>query len=339
MRRMSRVASSSASIRSRSRAASSKRRSRAKRFSFARSFGSASSSVSHSTPCKRPRRELRSLAARERSELGRLRGADHAVAAPTKIEVPVGAHRARIRRRAQLADQAKLLERRLELRAEHPPFDPFERGEGGLDGRPLTIRAKVRAQSRAQVASTADVENLVVCVAEEIDARAAAVRRTRDCACAGRVAGWSPPTRRGRRPCARRALARGRSGASRISAVASASGNARWHGRASVTKRCESAARFAGWRPSSRRASATVSTTVATTRWSGEPHRLVVEECHVEARVVRDEHAVTGEVEEAPQRGCDGWSPPQLFVAEARQRGDRRLEPLLLDSRASRIAR
>ena len=53
---------------------------------------------------------------------------------------------------------------------------------------------------------------------------------------------------------------------SRISAVASASGSARWHGLASVTKWRESAARFAGRRPRSRLASATVSTTVAATR-------------------------------------------------------------------------
>ena len=109
--------SSSASIRSRRRAASSKRSSRARRFSFARSFGKASSSVSHSTPCSARARELRAPAARQRPELGRLRGADDAVAAAAEIEVPVGPHRPRVRRRAQLADQAQLLERRLELRA------------------------------------------------------------------------------------------------------------------------------------------------------------------------------------------------------------------------------
>ena len=114
-------------MRSRRRAASSKRRSRASRLSLARSFGSASSSVSHVDALERTCRELRPLAARQRPELRRLRGADDAVAATAEIEVPVGTHGARIRGRPQLADQAQLLERRLELRAEHAPFDPLER--------------------------------------------------------------------------------------------------------------------------------------------------------------------------------------------------------------------
>ena len=81
--------------------------------------------------------------------------------------------------RAQLADQPQLLERRLELRAGHAPLDALERAERRLDGRPLPVGAEVRAEPRAQVARAADVQHLVVRVAEEVDARVAAARRTR----------------------------------------------------------------------------------------------------------------------------------------------------------------
>ena len=91
-------------------------------------------------------------------------------------------------------------------------------------------RAEVRAQPRAQVARLADVEHLVVPVAEEVDAGPRRARRARGGACRGRGAGAAPPAPRARRPCARRAPARARSGATKISAVACASGSARWHG-------------------------------------------------------------------------------------------------------------
>src|SRR4051812_3264956 len=42
--------------------------------------------------------------------------------------------------------------------------------DGGLDRRALAVAAEVRAQARAQVASAADVERLVVPVAEQVDA-------------------------------------------------------------------------------------------------------------------------------------------------------------------------
>ena len=46
---------------------------------------------------------------------------------------------ARVRRRAQLADQPHLLERRLELGAEHAPLDPLDGAERGLDRGPLPL--------------------------------------------------------------------------------------------------------------------------------------------------------------------------------------------------------
>src|SRR5205814_6533692 len=72
------------------------------------------------------RRELRTLAALQRPELGRLRRADDGVPAPPQVRIAVGPRRARIRRRPQLADQSQLLERRLELRADDAPFDAIQ---------------------------------------------------------------------------------------------------------------------------------------------------------------------------------------------------------------------
>ena len=67
--------------------------------------------------------------------------------------------------------------------------------------------------------------------------------------------------------------------------------------------------------------------TVAATRLPGQPHRLAVEERHVEARVVRDEHGVAREREEAPDGGRDRRRAPQLVVAQPGERRDRRLQP------------
>ena len=76
----------------------------------------------------------------------------------------------RVRRRAQLPDQAELLDRCLELGAEHPPFDPLDGRERSLDRRPLPVAAEVGAEACAQVACAADVEHRVVAVTEEVDA-------------------------------------------------------------------------------------------------------------------------------------------------------------------------
>ena len=82
----------------------------------------------------------------------------------------VGARSARVRRRAQLAEQAQLLQRRLELRAEHPPLDPLERSERRLHRRPLPAAGEVRAEPGPQLAGAPDVQRLVVPVPEHVDA-------------------------------------------------------------------------------------------------------------------------------------------------------------------------
>ena len=84
--------------------------------------------------------------------------------------MPLRPRHARIAGRTELADQAQLLERRLELGAHHPPLDPLCRCDRRLDGRPLAVAAEVRAQARPQVACPADVEDLVVAAEEEVDA-------------------------------------------------------------------------------------------------------------------------------------------------------------------------
>src|SRR5581483_11386705 len=99
-----------------------------------------------------------------------LRRADDAVAAAAEVHVAVGTRRAGVRGRPQLADQAELVERGLELRAGDAPLDPFERAERRLDRGPLAVGAEVGAEARAQVARAADVQHLVVRVPEEVDA-------------------------------------------------------------------------------------------------------------------------------------------------------------------------
>ena len=335
----SRATSSSASIRSRSRAASSKRRSRASRCSFARSFGRASPSVSHSTPCSAraascARRRLLSGP----SSVG-LRRADDAVAAAAQIDVAVGSRGACVRRRAQLADQPQLLERGLELRAEHAPLDPVERAERGLDRGPLPARSG--STSAAARAGRARGRRRAPGRARRGRGRrrAAAARRTRASASRARAAAASRPsstrsaTVRAPRSCAMPIRQ------SRISAVASASGSARWQGRASVTKRCESAARFAGCRPSSLRASPTVSTTVAATRLPVSRIVSLSRNAMSKRALCATRIASPAKREEAADDGRDGRRAPQLVVAQAGQRGDRRLQRARPGWRATGSAR
>ena len=175
---------------------------------------------------------------------------------------------ARVRRRAELADQAELLERGLELGSELAPLDPLERAERSLDRGPLAIAREVRAKPSAQVARLADVEHRVVAVAEEVDAGRR--RRPRD-ERALRVE--LPRARRGElddlaRACARRAPARARG--ARSGSPPSRARPAARGGTARTT--CRRSARAGASekrslrRCRSRRASHTVSTTGAATR-------------------------------------------------------------------------
>ena len=119
---------------------------------------------------ERSRGERRLAAAPDRPERARLRGHDEVVPSTTQVHASLLPAAARVGRRLQLADQAHLLEGRLELRAEDAPLDAVERMQGRLDRRPLTVGAEVRAQARPQIARSPDVQHLVVAVAEEVDA-------------------------------------------------------------------------------------------------------------------------------------------------------------------------
>ena len=257
------------------------------------------------------RGELRASAALQRAELGRLRRADDAVAAAAEVDVTVGSRGARVRRRTQLADQPQLLERRLELRAERRATRPLERAERGLDRRPLPLGAEVRAQPRAQVARASDVEHLVVRVAEEV--HAGTLRRA-ECEMALPVHATRPRRRELDEvgDGARAALLRhpdqreqdlGRRLRVRQRAVARPR-----IGREAVRERGEVRGLPAEQPPrepdgvdDGRRDAV-----------AGEPHRLVVEERHVEARVVRDEDGVAREGEEAARHRRDRRRAAQL---------------------------
>ena len=205
--------------------------------------------------------------------------------------------------------QAQLLERGLELRAELAPLDPLERAERRLDRGPLAAAREVRAEPRAEVSRLADVEHGVVPVAEEVDARACAALRRRAPASSAAGARAARRARAPPRACARLAPARAREARSRISAVASASGSARWHGEVAVPKKCASAASekrsLRRWR--SLRASQTVSSTGAATRRPERRSTSPSRKRDVEARVVRRERGVAREREEA----ADGHLRPR----------------------------
>ena len=123
----------------------------------------------------------------------------------------------------------------------------------------------------------------------------------------GSAAGGAP-----RAPRARERRAAPRSRASSISrrktsAVACASGSARWHGWTETPKKYESEARLVRCDPAAEQ--------VAGQRHgvdhgcvkplAGHPLELAVDEADVEARVVRDEHCAAGELREPPQRQPD----------------------------------
>ena len=129
-------------------------------------------------PVERPSGETRSPATLEWPVRTRRVGDAPAGSAPAQVHVAIGPGAAGIRRRPQLAQEPQLLERSLELGAEHAPLDPLERAKRRLDGRPLPLGPEVRAKPRAEVAGASHVEHLLVPVAEEVDPRP--LRRSRD---------------------------------------------------------------------------------------------------------------------------------------------------------------
>ena len=112
--------------------------------------------------------------------------------------------------------------------------------------------------------------------------------------------------------------------AMRISAVASASGSARWHGSAETPKKCESCAQrdtLAAAREQAPREPDRVEDGRRTAA-ARQPLDRPVEEGHVEAGVVRDERHVARELEEAPERELDARRPSQVLLPDPGERGD-----------------
>ena len=246
-------------------------------------------------------------------------------AAAAEVDVAVGTRAARVRRRPQLAKEPQLLEPRLQLRAEDPPLDPLERAERRLDRGPLALGAEVRAQPRAQVTGAADVEHLVVPVAEEVDAgprRRAGDERAlaREPACARRGEIDELRHRRGaallgeadqRQQDLRRRLRVGERAVARPGRRAE-----------EVGERGEPDALLAALEQPPREPDR-----VDDRRRhppAREPLDLAVEEAHVEAGVVGDEHGVAGELEEAAHGELDRRRSPERAGVDSRQRRDRR---------------
>ena len=212
------------------------------------------------------------------------------VAATPQIEVAVGPRRAGIGRRAQLADQPQLLERRLELRPGHAPLDALERSEGALDRRTLAVGAEVRAQAGTEVAGLADVEHLVVHIVEEVDARplGSAEREASLAMHAPRPGGGELDE------------VTDRAGAALLRHADQAQQDL---GRRLRVRQCPVARTGVGHEAVRERSEVRRLPAEQASREADgvdhrrrdpparQPHRLVVEERHVEARVVRDEHS------------------------------------------------
>ena len=260
-------------------------------------------------------------------------------AAPAQVDVAVGPGAARVGRRTELAQQTELLEPGLELGAEDSPLDPLERTERGLHRRSLALGAEVGTEARAEVAGAADVEHLVVPVAEEVDAR----RRRRpgdEVALAGEPPrarrGEVDELRHGRRPRLLREPdqreqdlgGRLRVGERSVARPRRRAEEVRQRGEADALLAAREQPACEPDRVDDRRRDPA----------AGQPLDLPIEEPHVEPRVVGDEHGVAGEVEEAPHRQLDRRRSAQRARVDPRQRRDRggqrpprideRLEPL-----------
>src|SRR5204862_8007626 len=97
-----------------------------------------------------------------RAELG-IGSREDAIVSPA-LEVEAGRlpPPARVGRRIELADQTQLLARRLELRAQHAPFNPIEREEGSLHRGSLPLASEVGPEAGAQVAGATYVQHLAI---------------------------------------------------------------------------------------------------------------------------------------------------------------------------------
>ena len=234
----------------------------------------------------------------------------------------VGPRAARVRGRPQLAQEAQLLERRLELRARLRPLDALQRAQGRLDRGPLAAAGEVRPEPRAQAARTPDVERQALAPAEDVDARPG--RRARD---EGALHVQPPRAGRreldevGERPRApllrepeqahedlRRGLRVGERPVARHRRDAEEVGERR-EAEAARPLRQQPLREPDGVDDGRRDAP------------PGEELDLAVEEAEVEARVVRDERRVAGEREEPAHRELDPGRPAEGGRLDARQRG------------------
>ena len=115
--------------------------------------------------------------------------------------------------------------------------------------------------------------------------------------------------------------------ATRISAVACASGSARWHGRTDVPKKCASEARPTRATPAGEQLPGEADGVDDRRRQpaAGEQLDLAVEEREVEAGVVRDDdRALAREGEERADCGAGPRRPAQVAVGDAGDPGDDR---------------
>src|SRR5436190_9555759 len=94
--------------------------------------------------------ERRSPAAGDRAELGLGLRDDEIIATALEVEAGRLPPPARVGRRIELADQSQLVERGLELRTLHTPFDPIEGKQGRLDGGSLPLASEVGPEAGAQ---------------------------------------------------------------------------------------------------------------------------------------------------------------------------------------------
>ncbi len=272
---------------------------------------------------QRARRELCTPARADRPERRRLRRRDDTVPALAQPDVAVGPRHARIRGRTQLPDQPQLLERCLELGAEHAPLDPLDGAERRFHLRPLPLGAEVRAQPRAQVARPPDVQHLLVAVAEEIDAGSRRCserevplvedasrtrRRERDEIGDGSCAALLREADQGEQHL-RRCLRVGQSPVARLHRGAEEIGELP-EARAGHT---------AGKQPPRERDRVDDRRREPRSR---QALGLAVEEGEIEARVVRDEHGVSGEGQEVAHRRRCRRGTAELPVGQPGQRRD-----------------
>ena len=210
----------------------------------ARRASSPSNSASRAA-AQRPRGALRLGAPAQRPVAGG-RAAEHdPLAAPVQVDVALRRRRARFAagRSSRISPISSSAAASSEPVIRHSiRVDLVERR---LDARPLPVRSRSTSAAGRAGRGLADVEHPAVGVAEEVDARAGSGRRGSSVAL-----GVDPPgPRRGellelRRASRRRVPAASSTRRRKTSAVACASGSARWHGRTETPKKYASEARL-----------------------------------------------------------------------------------------------